>query len=35
MLDVDPLPSDYDSQCAAWEEYFPANSYYAQSDSGI
>ncbi|KAF2164107.1 carbohydrate-binding module family 20 [Zasmidium cellare ATCC 36951] len=35
MLTIDPLPSDYDSQCAAWDAYFPSNSYYAQTDSGI
>ncbi|KAF7193504.1 Laccase-3 [Pseudocercospora fuligena] len=35
MLDVDPLPSDYDSQCDAWKEYYPTSAAFLQSDSGI
>lgn len=35
MMSVDSLPSDFDSQCSAWDDYYPSNSVYTQSDSGI
>lgn len=35
MLDIDPLPADFDSQCRDWNSYYPDNAYYLQSDSGI
>lgn len=35
MLDVAPLPSDFDSQCQAWKDYYPSRAAYLQTDSGI
>lgn len=35
MLEIAPLPADYDSQCAAWNEHYPEHAPYLQSDSGI
>lgn len=35
MLEIAPLPADYDSQCAAWNEHYPEHALYLQADSGI
>lgn len=35
LLSTDPLPSDFNSQCSAWDSYFPSSAAYAQTDSGI
>lgn len=35
ILEVDALPSDFDSQCAAWDGYYPNTANYLQTDSGI
>lgn len=35
MLEIAPLPADYDSQCAAWNEHYPEHAPYLQADSGI
>ncbi|CZT19399.1 related to laccase precursor [Ramularia collo-cygni] len=34
MLDIDPLPTDFDEQCDDWDFYYKS-AMYLQSDSGI
>ncbi|SMR54833.1 unnamed protein product [Zymoseptoria tritici ST99CH_3D1] len=34
MLDVAPLPGDFDDQCAAWSDFYQ-DGLYKQSDSGV
>jgi laccase len=35
ILDVSPLPSDFDSQCSSWDSYYNGSPGYLQTDSGI
>ncbi|KAK4628929.1 Laccase-3 [Fulvia fulva] len=35
MLSIDPLPSDFQSQCDGWDAYYPTSAAYLQSDGGI
>ncbi|EME38505.1 carbohydrate-binding module family 20 protein [Dothistroma septosporum NZE10] len=35
MLSIDPLPSDFQSQCDGWDSYYPTSAAYLQDDSGI
>ncbi|KAF2217437.1 carbohydrate-binding module family 20 protein [Cercospora zeae-maydis SCOH1-5] len=35
MLDINPLPANFNQECNTWRDYYPEQAEYLQSDSGI